>query len=261
MSIRQSDGASRLLSISGAYQQISLAGLFEDRRFHVCLIAAMSLLALFAKLHLGDLGGYDDAVYAHEGKRMLMTGQWWTVYLNGQPDFDKPPMFVWLEALSMMVFGVSDFAARFPPALLGFGSILMVYFITRQLTDSYWLPVLAMMILLCTQFFMRYAMRAMTDVPFTFFFELALFFYLIGLRRKVYLTLCGAAIAFAVLTRSFLGLIPLGIILAHLTICEQWAVLRSKHTIAGGLLAIGLPLVWFVSQFLLHGGKFLGLHF
>ena len=261
MSIRQSDGASRLLSISGAYQQISLAGLFEDRRFHVCLIAAISLLALFAKLHLGDLGGYDDAVYAHEGKRMLVTGQWWTVYLNGQPDFDKPPMFVWLEALSMMVFGVSDFAARFPPALLGFGSILMVYFITRQLTDSYWLPVLAMMILLCTQFFMRYAMRAMTDVPFTFFFELALFFYLIGLRRKVYLILCGAAIAFAVLTRSFLGLIPLGIILAHLTVCERWAVLRSKHTIAGGLLAIGLPLVWFVSQSLLHGGKFLGLHF
>ena len=147
MSIRQSDGASRLLSISGAYQQISLAGLFEDRRFHVCLIAAMSLLALFAKLHLGDLGGYDDAVYAHEGKRMLVTGQWWTVYLNGQPDFDKPPMFIWLEALSMKVFGVSDFAARFPSALLGFGSILLVYFIARELTTSYWLPVWAMMIL------------------------------------------------------------------------------------------------------------------
>src|SRR5262249_7644098 len=119
----------------------------------------------------------------------------------------------------------------------------------------------AMMILLCTQFFMRYAMRAMTDVPFTFFFELALFFYLIGLRRKVYLIFCGAAIGFAVLTRSFLGLIPLGIILAHLTVCERWAVLRSKHSIAGALLAIGLPFVWFVSQYLLHGSKFLGLHF
>jgi len=147
MSIRHSAGAFRHLSISGAYQEISLAGLFEDRRLHVCLIAAMSLLVLFAKLHLGDLGGYDDAVYAHEGKRMLATGEWWTVNLNGQPDFDKPPMFIWLEALSMKVFGVSDFAARFPSALLGFGSILLVYFITRELTTSYWLPVWAMMIL------------------------------------------------------------------------------------------------------------------
>jgi len=147
MSIRHSAGAFRHLSISGAYQEISLAGLFEDRRLHVCLIAAMSLLVLFAKLHLGDLGGYDDAVYAHEGKRMLATGEWWTVNLNGQPDFDKPPMFIWLEALSMKVFGVSDFAARFPSALLGFGSILLVYFIARELTTSYWLPVWAMMIL------------------------------------------------------------------------------------------------------------------
>ena len=106
MSIRQSDGAYRLLSISGAHQQISLAGLFEERWFHVCLIAAMSMLVLFVKLHLGDLGGYDDAVYAHEGKRMLATGEWWTVHLNGLPDFDKPPMFIWLEALSMKVFGV-----------------------------------------------------------------------------------------------------------------------------------------------------------
>jgi len=261
MSIRHSAGAFRHLSISGAYREISLAGLFEDRQFHVCLIAAMSLLVLFAKLHLGDLGGYDDAVYAHEGKRMLATGEWWTVYLNGQPDFDKPPMFIWLEALSMKVFGVSDFAARFPSALLGFGSILLVYFITRELTTSYWLPVWAMMILFCTQFFMRYAMRAMTDVPFTFFFELALLFYLIGLRRNRYFILCGAAIGFAVLTRSFLGLIPLGIILGHLTISGRWDAGRAKYLIAGTLLALGLPLVWFVSQYQLHGSKFLALHF
>src|SRR5262245_27878335 len=101
MSNRHIVGAYRLSSIRGSCQQISLAGLFEDRRLHVCLIAAISLLALFAKLHVGDLGGYDSAVYAHEGKRMLATGEWWTVYLNGRPDFDKPPMFIWLEALSM----------------------------------------------------------------------------------------------------------------------------------------------------------------
>lgn len=251
----------RLLPINGADCQLSSSGIFEDRRFHACLIAAMSLLVLFSKLHQGDLGGYDAAVYAHEGKQMLATGQWWTVYLNGQPDFDKPPMFIWLEALSMAVFGVSDFAARFPSALLGFGSILLIYFIARELTASYWLPVLAMMILFCTHTFMRFAMRAMTDVPFTFFFELAVLFYLIGLRRRRYLILCGVAISLAVLTRSFLGLIPLGVILAHLTVTGRAHLLRSKYFIAAMLLAVTLPLVWFVSQYQLHGGKFLALHF
>src|SRR5262245_31033933 len=261
MAIRRSAGALRVLSLDSARQQISLDDLFEDRRFHVCLIAVMSLFVLFAKLHQGDLGGYDSAVYAHEGKQMLATGDWLTVHLNGQPDFDKPPMFIWLERLSLKLFGLTYFAARFPSALLGFGSFLLFYLIARELTQSFWLPVCAMMILFCTQFFMRYAMRAMTDVPFTFFFELALLSCLIGLRRNRYFILCGATIAFAVLTRSFLGLIPLGVILVHLIISGHARLLRSKYFIAGVALALGLPLVWFISQYQIHGSKFLSLHF
>jgi hypothetical protein len=46
-----------------------------------------------------------------------------------------------------------------------------------------------------------------------------------------------------------------------LTITGRWTAQRSKYFIAGALLALGLPLVWFVSQFQLHGSKFLALHF
>src|SRR5262245_65776793 len=101
MSNRRSAGALRVLSLDSARQQILLDDLFEDRRFHVCLIAVMSLFVLFAKLHQGDLGGYDAAVYAHEGKRMLATRDWLTGHLNGQPIYDKPPMFGVSEAHSM----------------------------------------------------------------------------------------------------------------------------------------------------------------
>lgn len=234
---------------------------FSDRRAHFCLIAVMTLLVLFSKLHIGDLGGYDDAVYAHEGKTMLSTGQWWSVYLNGQLDFDKPPMFVWLEAVSMMVFGVSDFAAKFPSALLGFGTILLVFFLARELSDSYRLPIWTMLILLCTQVFIRFSMRAMTDVPFTFFFVLAIFAYLKGLKQRRYFLLFGLAISFGILTRSFLGAIPLVIVFTHLILTGQWNRLKSKSFAAGLLIAIGLPIIWFVSQYRLHGGEFLLRHF
>ncbi len=241
--------------------KLQFARLVQDRRFHFCLIAAMALLVLFSKLHIGDLGGYDDAVYAHEGKQVLATGQWWSVYLNGQPDFDKPPMFVWLEAISMTVFGVTDFAAKFPAALLGFASILLVYFLACELSPSYRLPVWAMLILLCTQVFVRFSMRAMTDVPFTFFFLLTIFAYLKGLKRSRYFLLFGLAASFAILTRSFLGAIPIGIVIAHMIVTGQARRLLSKSFIAGLVIAIGLPMVWFVSQYLIHGGEFLARHF
>ena len=171
--------------------RIPLRQLYTDRRFHVGLIALIALLLLFSKLHIGDLGGYDDAVYAHEGKQMLATGQWWNVYLNGQLDFDKPPLFIWMEAISMWIFGVTDFAARFPAALLGFGTILLMFFLADELSDSYRLPIWAMLILLCTQEFVRLSMRAMTDVPFTFFFVLAILAYLKGLKRPAWFLLLG----------------------------------------------------------------------
>lgn len=241
--------------------ELQFSRLIQDRRFHFCLIAAMALLVLFSKLHIGDLGGYDDAVYAHEGKQMLTTGQWWSVYLNGQLDFDKPPMFVWLEAISMAVWGVTDFAAKFPAALLGFGSILLVYFLACELSPSYRLPVWAMLILLCTQVFVRFSMRAMTDVPFTFFFLLTIFAYLKGLKQSRYFLLFGLAASFAILTRSFLGFIPVGIVGLHLVAMGQWRRLLSKSFIVGLVIAVGLPMVWFVSQYLIHGSEFLVRHF
>lgn len=243
------------------HMRSSFSELFSDRRSHFCLIAVMAALVLFSKLHVGDLGGYDDAVYAHEGKQMLATGQWWSVYLNGQLDFDKPPMFVWLEAISMWVFGVTDFAARFPSALLGLGTILLVFFIARELSDSYRLPVWSMLILLCTQVFVRYSMRAMTDVPFTFFFALAVLAYLRGLRQPKWFLLLGLALSSAILMRSFLGIIPLGVVLAHLVLIRRAKILLNSWFLAGLMIAIGLPMIWFVSQYRLHGVEFLTRHF
>ena len=138
------------------------------------LLFVLSALLLFANLHRGDLAGYDDAVYAHEGKQMLARGDWLNVWLNDKLDFDKPPLFIWLEAASFWLLGVNDFAAKFPTALLGLATIALVYYFARQLTANEWLPVLAMLVMATTQYFVKYAMHAMTDVPFTFFFTLAL---------------------------------------------------------------------------------------
>ena len=234
---------------------------FRSQKFHFFLIAALSFVMLFANLHRGDLSGYDDAAYAHEGKQMLLTGDWWNVRLNGHLDFDKPPMFIWLEALSMKFFGISDFAAKFPSALLGLGTILLVFFITRDLTDQFWLPILAMLILTCTQYFMKYAMHAMTGVPFTFFFTLAIFFYIKGLKRPGYLLMCGAAISFALLTRSPMGAVPLTIIVIHLFFIRRTRLLWSKYLIGCFLLALLPPAIWYLLQYRLHGDYFLSEHF
>ncbi|MFN7929011.1 MAG: glycosyltransferase family 39 protein [Blastocatellia bacterium] len=160
---------------------------------HFYLLVALALLLLLGGLHKGDLSGYDDAAYAYEAKTILATGDWWTLSLNGSQDFDKPPLFVWCLAISMQVFGKSDFAAKLPAALFGFGTILLVYQLAQELTGCKWISIFSMLVLVSTQYFLKYATHAMTGVPFTFFFTLAIWLYLKGYRQSQHWLFCGFA--------------------------------------------------------------------
>ncbi|MED0655178.1 glycosyltransferase family 39 protein [Anoxybacillus geothermalis] len=44
---------------------------------------------------------------------------------------DKPPAALWLQALSVKVFGVSDFSVLLPEALAGVASTWMMYVIVK----------------------------------------------------------------------------------------------------------------------------------
>jgi 4-amino-4-deoxy-L-arabinose transferase-like glycosyltransferase len=238
----------------------TLSRLFSTHKFHLSVIILLSSILLFANLHKGDLSGYDDSLYAHEGKQMLVTGDWWSIRLNGALNFEYPPMFIWLEALSMKIFGISDFAAKFPAALAGLLTIILVFCIARELSEEFWLPICAALVLMLSQYYMKYAMRAMTDAPFTLFFTLALFLYIKGLKRPRYLIFCGLAIGSAILTRSILGLIPVGIILGHQIVTRHYQRPRLRYFLSGLAIALLLPFIWYFSQYLLHGDRFLSGH-
>jgi 4-amino-4-deoxy-L-arabinose transferase-like glycosyltransferase len=243
----------------GRLQNQLTAG-WQRREVHFAIIACLSAMILFSRLHLGDLSGYDDAAYAHEGRGVLATGDWWGLRLNGYLDFDKPPLFVWMVAISFKLLGVSDFAAKFPAALFGFGTILLVYFIARELSDNYWLPVLSMLVMAGTQYFLKYSMHAMTCVPFAFLFLVAVYCYARALTQPGWFVPCGLAIGLAELTRSPMGLLPLGIVFSHMVLTKRTPLLKSRSLWCGLLLAILLPAIWLISEYSRYGDAFLRGH-
>ena len=234
--------------------------ILSDHKFHLLVLFVLASLILFSHLHEGGLSGYDDALYAHEGKQMLITGDWWNVRFNGYPNFEYPPMFIWLEALSMKVLGISDFAAKFPSALSALLTIVLVFYLTRELGGGKVLAISASWILMLSQYFIKYAMHAMTDAPFTFFMTLSLYWYLKGLKNRNYLILCGLAIGAGIMTRSVIGLIPVAIMAGHLMVTRQALQFRSIRLVVGLSIALLLPCCWYFSQYSLHGEPFLSRH-
>src|SRR5881296_2498929 len=96
-------------------------------------LLATALLA--GRLAEGDLIG-DPVIYAAAAKSMLVRSEWATLYLAGQPFFDKPPLVVWLAALAFELFGVSTWSARLPGVALGIAACLVLWRLGACLFDE-----------------------------------------------------------------------------------------------------------------------------
>ncbi|HAR19201.1 MAG TPA: glycosyl transferase, partial [Cytophagales bacterium] len=94
-------------------------------------VAGISLFVPFlGSAHLFD---WDEVNFAECAREMLITKDYSRVYIDFQPFWEKPPMFFWLQSTAMRVFGVNEFAARFPNALCGVATLLILYAIGKKL--------------------------------------------------------------------------------------------------------------------------------
>jgi 4-amino-4-deoxy-L-arabinose transferase-like glycosyltransferase len=90
----------------------------------VFLLGLVFFVPFLGGVHLFD---WDEINFAEIAREMVVSGD----YLRPQMDFtyftEKPPMFMWFQALSMNVFGVNEFASRLPNAIAGILTLLLLY--------------------------------------------------------------------------------------------------------------------------------------
>ena len=70
-----------------------------------------------------------DAVQASIAHTMLATGDWVTPHLDGVKYFEKPPLKYWIIATAFKAFGVHDYVARLPLALV---DVLLCWLVFRM---------------------------------------------------------------------------------------------------------------------------------
>jgi 4-amino-4-deoxy-L-arabinose transferase-like glycosyltransferase len=101
----------------GASSRGKVPGSWQGVRYPivVALVAAVIFLGCIASPP--SLMDDVDAVQAQIAQNMLQSGDWVTARLDGIKYLEKSPLKYWLIAVSFMVFGVHDWAARIPIAL------------------------------------------------------------------------------------------------------------------------------------------------
>jgi len=82
-----------------------------------------------------------EARYAEIARLMAETGNWITPQIDyGVPFWAKPPLSTWLSAASMNVFGVNEFAVRFPYLLLVVAMVLLIGKYAKRAHLPFYLP-------------------------------------------------------------------------------------------------------------------------
>jgi 4-amino-4-deoxy-L-arabinose transferase-like glycosyltransferase len=101
------------------------------------LVGALVYIPFLGASHLFD---WDEINFAESAREMLVSGDYLSVQINFLPFWEKPPLFIWLQALSFWLFSTftdqawvsMEFAARFPNALVGIATLCTVYAIGKK---------------------------------------------------------------------------------------------------------------------------------
>lgn len=100
------------------------------------VFAVFVVVVFFSGLDIPLLGP-DEPRYSQVAREMFERGDWITPTLGGYSWFEKPALLYWLQIASYHIFGVTEFAARFGPALFGLGTIAGLWLLGRAVEKRF----------------------------------------------------------------------------------------------------------------------------
>jgi 4-amino-4-deoxy-L-arabinose transferase-like glycosyltransferase len=223
--------------------------------------AIVFLLGLCAATMMTGLGRTslfepDEPRFAEATRQMLERGDLLTPYFNGQPRFEKPILFYWMQLPFFAVLGPGELAARLPAAICGTLAVFLLWAIGRRLFSdrAAWLGAVA----LATSFrFVTYARQGLTDVPVLLFEMLALWAFLRAsdgpTHARRFTRVAWAAIGLAALTKGPVAALPLLVWIPYLALTRQVGAIRWRDWIAGAGLAALIAAPWYLYMIAVHG--------
>ncbi|MBX9890075.1 MAG: glycosyltransferase family 39 protein [Amoebophilaceae bacterium] len=183
-----------------------------------------------AQLHLFDL---DELYFAEITREMMVTGKYRQVQFNFEPLYEKPPLFFWIQALSMWLWGVNEWGARFPNILCGVLTLASLYHIGKKYKGKRFGILWAC--LYVTSFLPHFYFKSALIDPFFNYFSFLSIYFLSAARGSTTQSslLAGLFMGMAMLTKG-----PIGVFVPFCTILLHMLSEMAKTQLSGCLLAL-----------------------
>ena len=226
----------------------------------IVISAIFFFIPFLGSVHLFD---WDEINFAESAREMIVTGNFSRVQIDFHPFWEKPPLFFWMQALSMKLFGINEFAARFPNAVIGILTLLTLYFIGKRLYDEKFGLIWALSYL--GSFLPHiYLKSGIIDPFFNFFIFLSVIFLAKSIRDNgenkglKYAFLAGISIGLATLTKG-----PVGLLIAGISVLVYWATMKFKrisswkNILLFSISCLIITSLWFIPEMINNGFWFI----
>jgi 4-amino-4-deoxy-L-arabinose transferase-like glycosyltransferase len=236
-------------------------------RIGIGLIGAMLFIPFLGSVHLFD---WDEINFAEVSREMLVLGDYTRAFINYLPFWEKPPFFFWLQAGSMKLFGIGEFASRLPNAVSGIISLIILYDIGKRLKGERfgWIWSLTYLGSILPNFYFQ---SGIIDPVFNLFIFLSLWFFIRFVWGKaknplfpsevnpiIFLLVAGVFAGFAILTKG-----PAALAILFLTFFVFWLIKKFKWFINPLefllylFMALLITFIWFGPETIKNGPWFI----
>lgn len=219
----------------------------------IAVVGSFLFFPMLGQVHLFD---WDEINFAECAREMIVTDNYLQVQIDYRPFWEKPPVFIWMQVLSMKVFGVGEYGARFPNALVGVITLLVLFYAGKRIVNEkmgwWWAAIYAASWL--PHFYFKSGIIDPTFNLFIFlaFFQVHLLKY--GQRKWLHAVLAGVFLGAAVLTKG-----PAAILIALLAFVVYFIVKRGiigfhwLHLPVIAIAAFATTCIWFGLEVINNG--------
>ncbi|MCT4622356.1 MAG: glycosyltransferase family 39 protein, partial [Schleiferiaceae bacterium] len=230
------------------------------------VLGAVFFLPFLGGVHLFD---WDEINFAEIAREMIVLNNYLEPHINFEVFTEKPPLFMWLQAACMQIFGVGEYASRLPNALMGIIVLPVIYNIGKTIYDNkfgyFWALTYFGSILPHLYF-----KSGIIDPIFNFFIFLGIY-YLVRyywVRRdfwgisgnkkpKHYLIWAGIFTGIAILTKGPVAFLITGLVIGVYWVTNSFRLpVKIPALITYSLVTLLITGIWFGLNFLNSGIQF-----
>jgi len=233
------------------------------KKYPILLIVCVSCLVLIPFLGSVRLFDWDEINFAEAAREMLITGNYLQVQIDFKPFWEKPPLFMWMQVLSMKVFGVNEYAARFPNAICGIITLPLLFSIGSSLKDKQFGLLWPLMFIgsFLPHFYFK---SGIIDPWFNLFIFLGIIIPFLPVFKKKQLLayiIGGISIGCAMLTKGPVALLIYFLVYLFYLVFQSFRSQQSMSIVLYPLLTIAVSVfvasMWFGIEVYQHGTWFL----